>query len=91
MLIAVIKACCGAARQGTGADSYLSVSDSFGNYRTSRARVEIKIISTSTGDVIWTDSTYAGTADTAEVISGKKAIQKAVAKLAIKAAAVLLK
>ena len=73
------------------ADIYLSASDSFGNYRTSRARVEIKIISTSTGDVIWADSTYAGTADTAEVISGKKAIQKAVAKLAIKAAAVLLK
>ena len=73
------------------ADNYLSASDSFGNYRTSRARVEIKIISTSTGDVIWADSTYAGTADTAEVISGKKAIQKAVAQLAIKAAAVLLK
>ena len=73
------------------ADSYLSASDSFGNYRTSRARVEIKIVSTSTGDVIWADSTYAGTADTAEVISGKKAIQKAVAKLATRAAAMLLK
>ena len=79
-----------APKNSRTADSYLSASDSFGNYRTSRARVEIKIISTSTGDVIWADSTYAGTADTAEV-SGKKAIQKAVAKLAIKAAAVLLK
>ena len=66
-------------------------SDSFGNYRTSRARVELKIISTSTGDVIWADSTYAGAADTAEIISGKKAIHKAAAKLAIKAAAALLK
>ena len=80
-----------APKNSRTADSYLSASDSFGNYRTSRARVEIKIISTSTGDVIWADSTYAGTADTAEVISGKKAIQKAVAKLATKAAAMLLK
>ena len=48
-----------APKNSRTADSYLSASDSFGNYRTSRARVEIKIISTSTGDVIWADSTYA--------------------------------
>ena len=66
-------------------------SDSFGNYRTSRARVELKIISIATNDVIWADSTYAGAADTAEIISGKKAIQKAAAKLALKAAGALLK
>ncbi len=57
-------------------------SDSFGNYRTSRARVELKVISTASGNIIRADSAYAGAADTAEIISGKKAIQKAAAKLA---------
>lgn len=66
-------------------------SDSFGNYRTSRARVELKVISTSTNNIVWADSLYAGAADTAEIISGKKAIQKAAAKLAMKAAEALLK
>ena len=66
-------------------------SDSFGNYRTSRARVELKIISISTNSIVWADSSYAGAADTAEIISGKKAIQKAAAKLALKAVEALLK
>ena len=57
-------------------------SDSFGNYRTSRARVELKVISTASGNIIRADSAYAGAADTAEIISGKKAVQKAAAKLA---------
>ena len=66
-------------------------SDTFGSYRTSRARVELKIISTANGNIVWADSAYAGAADTAEVISGKKAIQKAALRLAPKAAAALLK
>ena len=66
-------------------------SDTFGNYRTSRARVELKIISTANNNIVWADSAYAGAADTAEIISGKKAIQKAAVKLALKAADVLLK
>lgn len=57
-------------------------SDAFGNYRTSRARVELKVISTASGNIIRADSAYAGAADTAEIISGKKAVQKAAAKLA---------
>ena len=66
-------------------------SDTFGNYRTSRARVEVKIISTADNSIVWADSIYAGAADTAEIISGKKAIQKAAAKLALKAVGALLK
>ena len=66
-------------------------SDSFGSYRTSRARVELKIISTETNNIVWADSLYAGAADVAEIISGKKAIQKAASKLAAKAAEALLK
>lgn len=66
-------------------------SDTFGNYRTSRARVELKIIAVANNNIIWAASTYAGAADTAEIISGKKAIQKAAAKLASKAAEAMLK
>ena len=66
-------------------------SDTFGNYRTSRARLELKIISTANNNIVWADSVYAGAADPAEIISGKKAIQKAAAKLALKAAGALLK
>jgi len=65
-------------------------SDTFGNYRTSRARVEIKVISVSSNQVIFAASAYAGAADTAEIISGKKAIQKAASQLALKAAEALL-
>ena len=66
-------------------------SDTFGNYRTSRARVELKIIATASNNVIWADSAYAGAADTSEIISGKKAIQKAAAVLALKVADALLR
>ena len=66
-------------------------SDTFGNYRTSRARVELKIIATANNNVIWADSAYAGAADTSEIISGKKAIQKAAAALALKVADALLR
>ena len=66
-------------------------SDTFGNYRTSRARVELKIIATASNNVIWADSAYAGAADTSEIISGKKAIQKAAAALALKVADALLR
>ena len=66
-------------------------SGSFGNYLASRARVELKIISTSTNNIVWAESMYAGAADTAEIISGKKAIQKAAANLATKAVEALLK
>ena len=64
--------------------------DNFGVYRTARARVEIKIISVSTGDIVFADSAYAGAADTGEIIAGKMAIQKAAAKIALRVAEHLL-
>lgn len=85
------------AAKKTGADYFIygeavsEAADTFGNYRTSRARVELKVISTSTDDIVWADSAYAGAADTTEVIAGKKAIQKAAEKLALKMAESLLK
>ena len=66
-------------------------SGSFGNYLTCRARVELKIIAINENNIVFADSAYAGAADTAEVIAGKKAIQKAASKLALKASAALLK
>ena len=62
----------------------------FGSYQTARARVELKIISVSNGSICFADSAYAGAADTGEIIAGKMAIQKAAAKLAMKAAEHLL-
>ena len=66
-------------------------SGSFGNYQTCRARVELKIIAVNENNIVFADSAYAGAADTAEIIAGKKAIQKAASKLGLKAAAALLK
>ena len=65
--------------------------DRFGNFNTARARVEIKVIATGTGKIIFADSTYAGAMDTAPVIAGKRAIQKAAAKLFLPMAEALLK
>ncbi len=65
-------------------------SDMFGNYRTARARLEIKVISVSDGRIVFADSACAGAADAAEVIAGKKAILKAASGLALKVAGALL-
>ena len=55
--------------------------DRFGNFNTARARVEIKVISTKTSEIHFADSAYAGAMDTAPVIAGKIAIQKATQKI----------
>ena len=52
-----------------------------GEFKGCRARVELKAIRTSDGEIILSDSTYAGDTDLSEVIAGKKAIQKASVKL----------
>jgi hypothetical protein len=53
-----------------------------GEFKGCRARLEIKAIRTSDGEIILSDSAYAGDTDLSETIAGKKAIQKAAQKLA---------
>ncbi len=63
----------------------------FGNFHTARARVELKVIRVEDGAVIFAQSSYAGAADTAEVIAGKRAIQLAAQKLVPELVHALLK
>ncbi|HCE46091.1 MAG TPA: hypothetical protein DET40_21310 [Lentisphaeria bacterium] len=53
-----------------------------GEFKGCRARLEIKAIRTSDGEIILSDSAYAGDTDLSEAVAGKKAIQKAAQKLA---------
>ena len=53
-----------------------------GEFKGCRARIEIKAIRTSDGEIILSDSAYAGDTDLSEAVAGKKAIQKAAQKLA---------
>lgn len=62
----------------------------FGDFRTARARVELKAIRTADAQIVFSDSAYAGAADTAEVIAGKRAIQLAAQKLSLKLIKTLL-
>ncbi|MCI5778395.1 MAG: CsgG/HfaB family protein [Lentisphaeria bacterium] len=64
--------------------------DRFGGFSTARARVEVKVISTRTSAIRFADSAYAGAMDSAPVIAGKMAIQKAAGKLAESVARALL-
>lgn len=52
-----------------------------GQFEGCRARVELKAVNTKTGEIILSDSKYAGATDIAETIAGKKAIQEAAKKL----------
>jgi len=53
-----------------------------GEFKGCRARIEIKAIRTSDGEIILSESAYAGDTDLSESVAGKKAIQKAAQKLA---------
>lgn len=53
-----------------------------GEFEGCRARVELKAVDASTGEILLSDSAYAGATDLAETVAGKKAIQKAADKLA---------
>jgi hypothetical protein len=53
-----------------------------GEFKGCRARLEIKAIRTSDGEIILSDSAYAGDTDLSEAVAGKKAIQRAAQKLA---------
>ena len=54
-----------------------STGNSFQGLFSSRARVEAKIIDLDNGKIIFTDGLYASAMDRSEIISGKKALQKA--------------
>jgi hypothetical protein len=53
-----------------------------GEFEGCRARVELKAIDTKSGEILLSDSAYAGATDLAETVAGKKAIQNAADKLA---------
>ena len=53
-----------------------------GEFEGCRARVELKAIDTKNGEILLSDSAYAGATDLAETVAGKKAIQNAADKLA---------
>lgn len=53
-----------------------------GEFKGCRARIELKAIRTSDGEIILSDSAYAGDTDLSEAVAGKKAIQKAAQKIA---------
>ncbi|OGV31592.1 MAG: hypothetical protein A2020_15160 [Lentisphaerae bacterium GWF2_45_14] len=55
---------------------------SIGEFEGCRARVELKAIDTKNGEILLSDSAYAGATDLAETVAGKKAIQNAADKLA---------
>ncbi len=54
------------------------------SFQGCRARVELKAVNLKTGEIILSDSDYAGACDLSEVVAGKKAIQEAARKLASK-------
>lgn len=58
-----------------------STGNSFQGLFSSRARVEAKIIDLKNGKILFADGLYASAIDRSEIISGKKALQKAGAEI----------